>query len=174
LVPGPYWSKYYGRSCSEGELIQYKDGYDIFFRIRASVRPVEVTVPDLGESLSSSLIPALESAFEKSPCPIKALVLANPHNPLGRCYSRDVLEMCLRFCNARRLHLISDEVFALSTFHSPDLPLPVFTSILSVDSAALGCDPSRVHAVWSTSKDFGSSGIKIVSTHAPGVDVWAS
>ena len=39
-----------------------------------------------------------------------------------------------------------------------------FTSILSLDVASLGFNPATVHAIWSPSKDFGSSGIKVVSS----------
>lgn len=129
--------------------------------------PVQVTVPDFEESLTTSLVAALEITYASASCPIKALVLANPHNPLGRCYSRTVLEECLRFCNTRGIHFVSDEVFALSTFECPDLPDAThFTSALSLDAAAVGCDPSRVHVIWSMSKDFGSSGIKLVHLHS--------
>lgn len=125
--------------------------------------PVPVTIPDLQESLTMSLIPALEEAYANASCPVKALVLANPHNPLGRCYSRSVLGACLQFCQARSIHFVSDEVFALSIFECPDLSTPTcFISALSLDAARLGCDPSRVHVVWSMSKDFSSSGIKVV------------
>lgn len=127
--------------------------------------PILVTVPGLEEALTMSLIPALAKAYLSVSCPIKAVVLANPHNPLGRCYPKVVLEECLKFCHAQGIHLVSDEVFALSTFQCPDLPEATqFVSALSLNAAALGCDPSRVHAVWSASKDFGSSGIKLGCT----------
>ena len=120
-------------------------------------------MPDFRESFTISLVSALEKAYSSASCPIKALVLANPHNPLGRCYPKTALEECLRFCHRRKIHLISDEIFALSTFESPDLPEAIpFTSALSLDATALGCDPSLIHVVWSTSKDFGSAGIKFV------------
>jgi len=136
------------------------------------VKPIQVTVPNFQESLTTTLVAALETTYASASCPIKALVLANPHNPLGRCYPKAVLEECLKFCNSRGIHLVSDEVFALSTFECPDLPdATPFTSALSLDAAALSCDPSRLHVIWSMSKDFGSSGIKLVRvllcTHDP-------
>lgn len=39
-------------------------------------------------------------------------------------------------------------------------PTP-FTSILSFPSDSLPCNPSRIHVLWSPSKDLGASGIKI-------------
>jgi hypothetical protein len=33
---------------------------------------------------------------------------------------------------------------------------------LSIDPAQLGCDPERVHVVWSMSKDLAASGVRLV------------
>ncbi len=139
-------------------------GYEFFFRVRSAVHPVPVIIPgDLESSLTSALIPALEHAIANSTHPIKGLMLANPHNPLGQCYPRAVLEQCLRFCQEQKIHFISDEVFGLSVFSSPDLPNPVpFTSVMSLDTDKTGCELSRVHVIWSMSKDFGSSGLRLV------------
>lgn len=102
---------------------------------------------------------------------IKALVLCSPHNPLGwssrkesfdihlthfgptgRCYSEDVLAEYMVFCNRHKLHLISDEIYALSVWENPALPDSVpFKSILSMDIKSL-MDPSMAHVVWGLSK----------------------
>ncbi len=125
---------------------------------------IPVTTLDFRHSLTASLIPALEEAFESAGIPVKALVIANPHNPLGMNYPKQVLEACLQFCQRRNLHFISDEVFALSVFKSADhLGATPFSSALALDPPALGCDPWRIHIIWSMSKDLGCSGIKIVS-----------
>ena len=71
----------------------------------------------------------------------------------------------MRFCQTHNLHLVIDEIFALSGFICPDDHVEApFASALSLDAAALGCDPSRVHVVWSPSKDFGSSAIRLVGS----------
>lgn len=36
-----------------------------------------------------------------------------------------------------------------------------FTSILAIDPASVGCHPSRVHAVYGASKDWGANGLRI-------------
>ena len=108
---------------------------------------------------------ALENAYKASTCPIKALIITNPHNPLGICYPKAVLESCLRFCSKNDIHFISDEVYALSVFSSPDLPNPKpFVSVLSINLEEIGIDKSRIHVVWSTSKDFGQSGFRMGCT----------
>ena len=122
-----------------------------------------VPTPRLEEP--ASFLSELEAAFQNATCAIKALILSNPHNPLGRCFTRAQLEACLKFCHAKAIHLISDEVFGPLTFDSPDLPAgdEPFVSVLSLDSAALGCDPARVHMIWSPSKVFAVTGLRLVS-----------
>ncbi|QYS97979.1 hypothetical protein H0G86_005180 [Trichoderma simmonsii] len=148
LVPTPYWN-----------------GFDFQFRVRASVIPVLVNCRSFGTALSSKLLQGLKKAIDESKVPIRGLVMTNPNNPFGQCYPREVLEECLRFCEQHNIHYISDEVYAMSTFESPDSKdLPPFTSVLSMDLATVGCSPSRVHVIWSISKDFGSSGIRLGCT----------
>ena len=112
----------------------------------------------------ASFISELQKTFQEAPCTIKALLLSNPHNPLGRCFSREELEACLRFCEQKNIHLISDEVFGLMNFESFDVPsTEEFVSVLSLDVQSLGCDLSRVHTIWSPSKVFALSGLRLVS-----------
>ncbi|KAM0276829.1 hypothetical protein ACHAQH_006364 [Verticillium albo-atrum] len=97
----------------------------------------------------------------KSGIPIKAVILCNPHNPLGRCYPPETLSSYMRFCEKYSLHLICDEVYAGSTWDNPDFPdAPDFTSILSLDPTSL-IDPSRIHIAWGMSKEFGSNGTRL-------------
>jgi gliotoxin/aspirochlorine biosynthesis aminotransferase len=115
--------------------------------------------------LTSALIPAMAKVMDESTRPIKGVVFTNPHNPFGQCYPRSTIEECIKFCYQRGIHFISDEVYALSRFDSPDLAEPVpFVSALALDVEALGCDLSRVHTIWSISKDLGSSGFRMVSS----------
>lgn len=142
-----------------------EDGYDALFALHSEVRPIGVVVPSLEDSFGPALLSALEESYENAPCPIKALVLANPHNPLGRPYSRSILEQCMAFCQRRNIHLVSDEVFALSSFVSPDFTNPEpFVSCLSIDPSSVGCDPQRIHVVWSMSKDLSASGVRLVGS----------
>ena len=43
-------------------------------------------------------------------------MLVNPHNPTGRTYSADTLRGYVQFAEKHDLHLISNEIYALSTF----------------------------------------------------------
>ena len=90
-------------------------------------------------------------------------MLSNPHNPLGRCFSREELVACLRFCEQKNIHFISDEVFGLMNFECSDVPsTEEFVSVLSLDVESLGYDLSRVHTIWSPSKVFALSGLRLV------------
>jgi 1-aminocyclopropane-1-carboxylate synthase len=93
---------------------------------------------------------------------IKAIMLCNPHNPLGRCYSRDFLIQLMKLCQKYSVHLISDEIYALSVWrHGPSdsQSMQPFTSVLSIDSSG-SLDPSLLHVLWGMSKDFGANGLR--------------
>jgi aspartate/methionine/tyrosine aminotransferase len=43
------------------------------------------------------------------------LLITNPNNPLGTCYRPEVLKRMVEWARSRNMHVISDEVYALST-----------------------------------------------------------
>lgn len=100
------------------------------------------------------------------------LILCNPHNPLGRCHPRETILGLMRLCQKYELHLVSDEIYALSVWENTvdENPPPVpFESCLSIPTEGV-IDPARVHVVWGMSKDFGANGIRmgaVVSQHNP-------
>jgi len=89
---------------------------------------------------------------------VRALVITNPHNPLGQCYSKDALQAIVGFCSKHDIHLISDEIYALSVYHT-DNSHPGFTSALSIDLTSV--DRSLVHILYGFSKDFASAGLRL-------------
>lgn len=90
-----------------------------------------------------------------------ALLLCNPHNPLGRCYPRETLEALMALCEKYSLHLIVDEIYALSVFPNANVPnASPFISALSIPTAGL-ISPGRVHTLWGLSKDFGANSLRI-------------
>ncbi|EPS26977.1 hypothetical protein PDE_01917 [Penicillium oxalicum 114-2] len=106
--------------------------------------------------------------------PVRALMLCHPHNPLGRCYPRQVLIELMRLCQKYQIHLISDEIYALSVFENTvdESPAPVkFESALSIELDGI-IDPGLVHVLWGMSKDFGANGIRlgvVISQSSPEV-----
>lgn len=105
----------------------------------------------------------LNDAIDSAPCKVKALVLRNMSSSFGECYPQEFLEVALKFCQQRRIHFISDEVYALTSFSCAEISDPVpFVSALALNARALGCDLSRIHTIWSISKDFGTTGVQVV------------
>ncbi|OAK96326.1 PLP-dependent transferase [Phaeosphaeriaceae sp. SRC1lsM3a] len=156
LVPGPLWP-----------------GFSPMLKTSANVNIITASPPTFSNwdnYLAASLQAVYDFSADKSR--IKAVLLCNPHNPLSRCYPRKVLLEVMEFCQEHGLHLIVDEIYALT-----DLNVGVgvsrkekcgakFVSALElteplVPSGAVKVDPSRVHVVWSASKLFGMSGFRI-------------
>ncbi|CAI7571734.1 unnamed protein product [Penicillium glandicola] len=102
---------------------------------------------------------ALKTAKERG-MKIRAVLLVNPHNPVGRCYPVETLKAIARFCSRHSLHLISDEVYASCVFDSGDPEAVPFTSILSLGFTGL-IDPNLVHVLYGFSKDFASGGLHL-------------
>jgi aspartate/methionine/tyrosine aminotransferase len=94
---------------------------------------------------------------------VAGLMLCHPHNPLGRCYPRHVLIGLMQLCEKYKVHLVSDEIYALSTFRNQvdsEPPSVSFESILTIDPQGI-IDPARIHVVWGMSKDFGANGMRL-------------
>ncbi|MBL4687640.1 MAG: aminotransferase class I/II-fold pyridoxal phosphate-dependent enzyme [Nannocystaceae bacterium] len=108
-----------------------------------------------------ALSPArLDEAVDAADCRVRALLFTNPDNPLGRLAPRQTLLEIIEWAEAREIHVVFDEVYALSVF-GPD-PF--------VSAASLRADLGEwVHIVWAFSKDFGASGLRcgvVVSENA--------
>ncbi|KAK7181858.1 hypothetical protein DPSP01_002446 [Paraphaeosphaeria sporulosa] len=95
---------------------------------------------------------------------VRALLLCNPHNPLGRCYSKATIVQLMLLCQKYQMHLISDEIYALSVWENTvdklEAPPTPFESALSIDTREI-IDAALVHVLWGFSKDFGANGIRI-------------
>lgn len=141
----------------------YYPGFDIDLLVSNNIHPVGVPIaePDL---CTLAELDHMERGLAESNANgtvVKAVILCNPHNPLGRCYPREVIEAYCQFCERHNLHLISDEIYAFSVFPSGDIPHPQpFISALSLDLTTLGVDPSKVHVLYGMSKDFNANGFR--------------
>jgi aspartate/methionine/tyrosine aminotransferase len=98
------------------------------------------------------LTPALlDAAVDAADVPVRALLFTTPNNPLGTVYTAAELDEILAWAEGRGVHVVFDEVYALSVFG--DRP---FTSAATL-RPALG---DHVHLVWALSKDFAASGLR--------------
>eukprot|EP01133_Synstelium_polycarpum_P004228 gene4228-4930_t len=84
---------------------------------------------------------------------VKALMLCSPNNPTGTVFSKDQLLATIEWCRQKKVHLVSDEIYALSTF---DQEMP-FTSVYELCQGDLG---DNIHIISSFSKDFCLNGYR--------------
>jgi 1-aminocyclopropane-1-carboxylate synthase len=56
----------------------------------------------------------------------------------------------MRFCSKHSIHLISDEIYALSVYHTDNIH-PSFTSVLSIDPSGI-IDRNFVHVLYGMAK----------------------
>lgn len=162
--------------CDPGDGIMIGCPYYRAFGKDVSLRPASKLVPvsfEGGDPLSVSAVSRYEDAILQSQqqgCTIRVIMLCNPHNPLGRCYSPPFLVELMKLCQKFGIHLVSDEIYALSVWrHGRDgtATMEGFTSVLSIDTEGI-IDPGYVHTLWGASKDFGSNGLRLGVVVSPG------
>ncbi|KAK7516254.1 pyridoxal phosphate-dependent transferase [Phyllosticta citriasiana] len=151
--------------CDAGDgmlvLAPFWSGFHFQFDVVPKVSIIPVTSPD-DKIFNEKVVDDLEASYAKADKKVRGVVLCNPHNPLGQCYTKKALEAIAMFCEKHDLHFISDEIYALSIYDSADLVDPVpFISVLSLDLAQIKVNPARAHVIWSVSKDFGCSGFRL-------------
>ncbi len=87
----------------------------------------------------------------------RAVFLCNPANPQGRCYPPATLECLARLCTQNRMHLIADEIYALSNFSGDKEP---FSSVLGIPKPSTS-DFQNIHCLYGMSKDFSFGGLRM-------------
>uniref|UniRef100_A0A8C4REW1 1-aminocyclopropane-1-carboxylate synthase-like protein 1 n=1 Tax=Erpetoichthys calabaricus TaxID=27687 RepID=A0A8C4REW1_ERPCA len=95
---------------------------------------------------------------------VKAIILINPHNPLGDVYTSTEMMQFLEFAKRHELHAIIDEIYMLSVFDERT----TFQSVLSFKKLP---DPQRTHVMWGISKDFVASGMRVSCLYTENQDV---
>ncbi|KAI5920330.1 putative acc synthase [Camillea tinctor] len=122
----------------------------------------DVFAPEMNrKALENALLQATQSGVK-----VRAVLLSNPHNPLGRCYPAASLKEIARFCGRNNLHLICDEVFAMSVYHnSQAADLAPFTSILALELDD-SIDRHLVHVAYGMGKDFSATGLRLGALHS--------
>ncbi|KAE8373804.1 pyridoxal phosphate-dependent transferase [Aspergillus bertholletiae] len=136
--------------------------FELDYGVEADVQIVYADT-DPEEAFTPAVVDKYEAALKRAEehgTKIRAVLVVNPHNPVGRCYPAETLKEILRFCNRHRLHLISDEVYASCVFDSGDPNAVPFTSVLSISTPEL-IDPDLVHLLYGFSKDFAAGGLHL-------------
>lgn len=169
LLPTPYYAAFEfdlvaraGLNIVPVQTMKY-NGKDVF----------SVTEKSIPQSAYYPTEQSLNAAYEqakKSGSEPKVLLLSHPNNPLGVCYPTEVVEECINWARERKVHLISDEIYAGSVYRkkNPLTDNDTFQSALTiaadenrnVDKPGLGLGP-YVHFVYALSKDFALSGLRV-------------
>lgn len=131
-------------------------------QIRIGVHPVPFWLDEAGD-VEAQLEAAFVSAADVGR-PVKALLLTNPNNPLGVMHAESTLRAMLRWAVGRGVHLVSDEIYALTvhtgaeTFKST---LLVAQDMVGAGELAAADVDTHLHLLWGLSKDFGGSGLRL-------------
>lgn len=129
-------------------------------------KPGVKTWPIYFESIESSdttaVLDQAKRAAESARQPPRAILISNPDNPTSVLQSEQRLKDMLFWCIKHKIHLVVDEIYALSTFPSSR----PFRSIMELASEVSDTLPDskvevlweHVHVVSALSKDFCMSG----------------
>ncbi|THV52875.1 hypothetical protein BGAL_0065g00030 [Botrytis galanthina] len=159
--------------CDEGDSIilpsPFWAGYVPFTEFRVDVNIVTTIDFPWRSTTSIDIVAAVNKAYfsAQDTTRIKVLLMANPHNPTGHCYSASVIRELMVFCKDNGWHYISDEIYAMSSFRKEEEDQ--FTSTISLvsDNKESPMDPSRLHVICSMSKDWGSPGLRMACLVSP-------
>ncbi|CAN8067042.1 unnamed protein product [Agarophyton chilense] len=114
------------------------------------VQPVLAHFPDHNPVLN---VETLDAALKSSRKRIRFALILSPDNPSGLIWSPKLISQLASWAEQNQIHIVFDEAYALCVHD----PTAVFTSVIDVFEGKL---PSHVHVVWTTSKDFGTGGIR--------------
>lgn len=131
---------------------------DLKWRTGAEIVPIHCSSSD-GFKITMS---ALEEAYQRAKklnLKVKGVLVTNPSNPLGTTLTRDELNHLITFSIANNVHIVSDEIYSGTVFDSP--------SFVSITEAVMDRNLehtdlwSRIHIVYSLSKDLGLPGFRV-------------
>lgn len=86
---------------------------------------------------------------------MRAVLFSNPSNPVGNLLQRKLLHDLLDFAEEKNIHVLADEVFAGSTYGNEE-----FVSMAEILNSDDELDRSRVHIIYSLSKDLSIPGFR--------------
>lgn len=131
---------------------------DLKWRTGVEIVPIHCTSSNGFEITESALEEAYKQAH-KLDLRVKGVLVTNPSNPLGTTLTLKELNLLVDFIQAKRIHLISDEIYSGTVFDSPS-----FISIMEVlkNRNLMNTEVwERIHIVYSLSKDLGLPGFRV-------------
>ncbi|KAI6813965.1 PLP-dependent transferase [Hortaea werneckii] len=148
--------------------------FAVDFGTKAKVSTVHVSFPPGTDQFSPAAVAEYERVLLASQQAgnggpkIRAILLCHPHNPLGRPYPRDTLIEFMKLCEKYQIHLLSDEIYAMSVYSADP---PAFESVLAFDSTPY-ISPHLLHVLYGLSKDFAAGGLRIGCLYTRNRALW--
>ncbi|XP_074272882.1 1-aminocyclopropane-1-carboxylate synthase-like [Silene latifolia] len=140
LIPSPYYPAF---------------NRDLRWRTGINIIPFTCSSSNNFKITKEALQIAYEDALRKN-IKIKGVIITNPSNPLGMVLDKDTLKMLLTFVNAKNIHLVCDEIYAMTVF-----TMPRFISVAEVLKDMPHINQELVHIIYSLSKDMGMPGFRV-------------
>lgn len=161
MIPKPYYAAF------EFDLVARAGLYVQPVSIQEYHPALETSDPSIYYPTTASLDAAYNKALEDGHAP-RILLLSHPQNPLGICYPKETILECLDWCESKQVHLVSDEIYAGSVYR-PEIA--GFKSILELAASRKEGLGPFVHWVYSLSKDFATSGLRVGSAYSENMDI---
>lgn len=160
VIPGPAYMAYTPDIANKAGL----ERYDLHH-----LAPNDSSTASRGPALNGSTYKLTTADLDRAHTELgdrfRLLILTQPNNPSGQVYTANQLNAFADWCHARKIHLVVNEIYALSLIDQthPDLvndyPEPaVFTSFLPILENR---QSPYFHWWYSFSKDFGISGFRL-------------
>jgi 1-aminocyclopropane-1-carboxylate synthase len=155
--------------CDQGEYVMIPAPMyhglenDINRRMNNLMLPVQLKEVQLSEYeyVFRLDMDAIEAAYQKVNGKVRMFIHLNPHNPSGLIFTEEETRTIMKWCLERKIHFISDEVYALSLFPQAQVEFVSAMRICKENEAQFANYRDYVHVVWSFSKDFGLNGFRL-------------
>ena len=159
VIPAPSYPMYTNDLGVKNEIERYDLQTHFSIEELGSNAPVNINLLDQ----------ALRTLNAQNKC-FKILLLTSPDNPTGCKYDRSQLNSIAQWCITHNVHLIVNEIYALSTIDTSDPKISAsYNSELSFVSFAKLMHEHQsqyLHMWYAFSKDFASSGLRFGILHS--------